>query len=161
VLPTRLKKIASMECGENEYIDTYLHGDAKTGVAVRVHAEDGASLESRALRANIHDLCLQIAAGKPAYIQKDDVPADLVEERERVFNAEISEDPKLREKPAPMIAGIVSGKLRKYFSETCLYEQRFIKDDKSTVAGFLCKAEAEAGTRLKVTGFIYAAIGKE
>jgi elongation factor Ts len=149
-----LRKIAYLEAGEGEYIDWYLHGDARIGASLRVRVKGGQSPEPAKIQAAVHDLCLQVAAKGPLYVSAGDVPPDMIEKAREGFRADIASDPKLSSKPEAMVEGIVAGKLRKYLSETCLYVQRFIRDEALDVGNFLEKLRSETGAGIEVTGFI-------
>jgi elongation factor Ts len=153
-----LKRIAYIEAGERECIDSYLHGDSSIGAAVRVRFEDPARADDAGLHAAIHDLCLQVAARHPLYISADAVPAEAIEKVKEKFSAEMAADPKLAAKSASILEGVAAGKLRKYFSETCLYGQRFIKDEAIDVGKFIARAGSETGARFEVTGFMRLAV---
>lgn len=150
-----------LEAGPGEISDRYIHGDGKIGAAIKASvAVSWLGREDQA-RAVLHDLCLQVAAKKPLYVAAPDVPNELVEAKEVEFRDEVAQDPKLAGKPATMAQGIVAGKMRKYISEICLLEQRFIKEEKSTVSQYLRSFGSADEEILKVTGFLRLAIGDE
>ena len=156
-----LKGIAFIRAEEGDYIDSYLHGDAKTGVAVRIHADDKACFENPKVLGYLHDLSLQIAAGNPSYIRREAVPLSIREDLERSISDEVENDAKYADKAESLKVGIVAGKVKKFLSGACLYEQRFIKDEKTTIAQLIDGIQREAGTRLSVVEFIRLAIAKE
>ena len=156
-----LKGIAFIQAGEGDYIDSYLHGDAKTGVAIRIHADDMACFENPKVLRSLHDLSLQVAASNPSYIRRESIPLPIREDLERSIRDEVENDAKYAGKPESMKAGIVAGKVKKFFSGACLYEQRFIRDEKTTIAQLIDGIQQEAGTRLFVVEFVRLAIAKE
>ncbi|HWP67981.1 MAG TPA: translation elongation factor Ts [Rectinemataceae bacterium] len=156
-----LKGIAFIQAGEGDYIDSYLHGDAKTGVAIRIHADDKACFENPKVLGGLHDLSLQVAANNPSYIRREAIPLSIREDLERSIREEVENDAKYADKPEPLKAGIVAGKVKKFFSGACLYEQRFIRDEKTTIAQLIDSIQRDAGTRLYVVEFVRLAIAKE
>lgn len=152
------RRVAHMASRPGELLDVYLHGDGTIGAAVRVAAEDPAVFGREELKVGVHDLCLQVAAKAPRYIDSDDVPAEDLREAEASFRAEIEADPKLSGKPQALLAQILAGKLRRHLSETCLYGQRFVKDESIEVGAFVELLGKKAETRLRVTGFLRLAI---
>ena len=156
-----LKGIAFIQGGEGDYIDSYLHGDAKIGVAVRIHADDDACFARPEILARLHDLSLQVAACSPSYISREAIPLPIREGLELSIRGEVDNDAKYADKAESLKAGIVAGKVKKFFSGACLYEQRFIRDEKTTIAQLIEAIQREAGTRLAVAGFIRLAIEKE
>ena len=113
-------------------------------VSVLVEVEGDASAEV------LNDLCLHIAAFSPAYITSDDVPAEIVAKEKEIAAAS---DPKLAGKPAEMLEKILAGKINRYFSEVCLVNQPWVKDDKSTFAKLY--------PALKIKRFVRWAVGEE
>lgn len=156
-----LKGIAFIQAGEGDYIDSYLHGDAKTGVVIRIHADDKACFENPKVLGCLHDLSLQVAASNPSYIRREAIPLSIREDLERSIRDEVENDAKYADKPESLKVGIVAGKVKKFLSGACLYEQRFIRDEKTTIAQLIDGIQREAGTRLSVVEFIRLAIAKE
>ena len=113
-------------------------------VSVLVEVEGDASAEV------LNDLCLHIAAFSPTYITSDDVPAEVVAKEKEIAAAS---DPKLAGKPAEMLEKILAGKINRYFSEVCLSNQPWVKDDKSTFAKLY--------PALKIKRFVRWAVGEE
>jgi elongation factor Ts len=104
-------------------VGSYVHHNAQVGVLIEVSAACPDSAKT--------DVCMHIAAMRPPYVNRDQVPAADVE-RERAAAREAAKG-----KPAPVVEKIVSGKLDRWFSEFVLLEQPFVKDDKQSVSAFL------------------------
>ena len=113
-------------------------------VSVLVEVEGDASAEV------LNDICLHIAAFSPAYITSDDVPAEVVAKEKEIAAAA---DPKLAGKPAEMLEKILSGKIGRFFSEVCLVNQPWVRDDKTTLA--------KKYPGVKIVRFARWAIGEE
>ena len=118
----------------------YIHGGGKIGVMVRVESSDGAS---EAALTVAKDCALQIAAMNPAYLNREAVPASVLEE-----------ETKMAAKPEQVRAKIAEGKVGKYFSENCLLEQTFVKDGSMTVQQYVDSAAKAAGTSIKVVEYV-------
>ena len=101
----------------------YHHMDGKVSVLVEVEGTDDAEL--------LNDICLHIAAFSPKYITSDEVPAEVIAKEKEIAAAA---DPKLAGKPAEMLEKILAGKIGRYFSEVCLVNQPWVRDDKTTLA---------------------------
>jgi len=108
-------------------VDSYIHMGGKIGVLVEASA--GASAEV------IHDVALQIAAAKPTYISKNEVPQDEIEKEKEILKAQAlnGENPK----PIAIIEKMVEGRIRKYYKEVCLLEQDFVKNGDFTIEKYL------------------------
>ena len=111
----------------------YIHMGGRIGVMVKVEAD----LNDAAALAAAKDCCMQIAAMNPAYMDKSVVPAADVEKEKSIILAQIKEDPKNASKPENILEKMVEGKINKFFEESCLLQQKFVKDDKTTVEKYL------------------------
>ena len=119
------------------FLASYIHLGGKLGVLIDMAGE--ATDEAKEVA---HELTLQIAFTKPAYLCKDAVPAEALEKEKEVLTAQIKNDEKLANKPEQIIAKMVEGRIKKYYEENCLLEQAFIKDDSKKIAELLKGAGA-------------------
>ncbi len=156
-----LKGIGFIDAGKREFLDTYLHGEGSIGVVVRIQAADPACFTNPEIRPLLHDLSLQVAARRPCFIGREDIPPNLLDEKRREFREEIAADPRFEGKTGALVGTVIEGKLRKYISTYCLLEQAFIKDEPLSVGDFLAMIQKKAGTSIQVTGFLRLAIGEE
>ncbi len=120
----------------------YHHMGGRVSVLVEVEGEASAEV--------LNDICLHVAAFNPAYNTPADVPAEVVAKEKEIAAAA---DPKLAGKPAEMLEKILAGKINRYFSEVCLSNQPWVKDDKSTFAKLY--------PQLKIKRFARWAVGEE
>ncbi len=102
-------------------LSSYLHGGGKVGVMVDVEGEYDETL--------LKDICLHIAAFSPAYVCSCEVPENVIEHEKEIAKAQLLE----QGKPENMIDKIVPGKINKWFSDVCLNDQPWIRDDKSSL----------------------------
>ncbi|MBO5099360.1 MAG: elongation factor Ts [Clostridia bacterium] len=117
---------------EGNVVD-YIHMGGKIGVMVKVEAD----LSNEAAIAAAKDVCMQIAAMNPTYMDKSVVPAADVEHEKNIIIAQMKEDPKNANKPENILEKMVEGKIGKFFEESCLLQQKFVKDDKTSVEKYL------------------------
>ena len=117
---------------EGNVVD-YIHMGGKIGVMVKVEAD----LSNEAAVAAAKDVCMQIAAMNPTYMDKSVVPAADVEHEKNIIIAQMKEDPKNANKPENILEKMVEGKIGKFFEESCLLQQKFVKDDKTSVEKYL------------------------
>ena len=108
-------------------IETYIHMGGKVGVMV--NAEPFTSGEQE-----LHDVALQIAAAKPSYISREEVPAEVVAKEKEILLAQLQNDEKNANKPKEILEKIVLGKVGKFYTENCLLDQAFVKDDSMTIS---------------------------
>ena len=107
------------------------------------------------------DVAMQIAAMTPLYLDPASVPAEVLDHEKGIIEAQLNEDPKFAGKPEKVIAGIVNGKVNKYYKENCLLEQEFVKAEKhENVQQYVNKVAKELGGDIKVTGFTRYAKGE-
>ncbi|MCH5146434.1 MAG: elongation factor Ts [Clostridiales bacterium] len=128
-------------------IETYIHMGGKVGVMV-----DAAAFTAGAEEV-LHDVALQIAASKPSYICREEVPADVLAKEKEIMLVQMQNDPKNASKPANILEKIVEGKLGKFYQDNCLLEQPFVKDDSLTVAQVI-------GNKFKVARFARFEMGE-
>lgn len=133
-------------------VASYIHFD-KIGVLVEVGCEDDTSLEHDTFKEVVKDVTLHIAASKPEYLSPDDVPADVVTAEREIF-AKQAEG-----KPANIVDKIVDGKMKKYYSQTCLLQQPFVKDGDRTVQELLDGCAKEVGDTVAIRRFLVYQIG--
>ena len=109
-------------------IETYIHMGGKVGVMVdAIDFKDGAE-------ETLHDVALQIAASKPGYVKADEVPAEVIAKEKEIMLVQMQNDPKNAKKPKEILEKIIDGKLGKFYSENCLVDQPFVKDDSQKVS---------------------------
>ena len=112
-------------------IETYIHMGGKVGVMVEAADFKAGSEET------LHDVALQIAAAKPGYVNKAEVPQEVLSKEKEIMLEQMKNDPKNASKPQNILEKIVEGKLGKFYSDNCLLEQAFVKDDSQTVASVI------------------------
>jgi len=132
-------------------VSTYIHGHGTTGVVVSFES-DVADKEGFAECAK--NIALQVAAMPVAYLDKESVPASVLEEEKTILIKQMQQDPKMANKPEQVLAKIVEGKLGKFYENNCLLEQAYVKDDSLSVAKYVASVAKELGGSIKVTGFV-------
>jgi elongation factor Ts len=106
-------------------------------------------------QALCRDLAMQVVATNPSYVQRADVPADVVQHERDTHVAQMSDSGK----PEPILERIVDGKMEKFYQEACLLEQPFIKDDSKTVGNLITDAVARLGENVIVRRFVRFEVG--
>jgi len=134
------------------FLVPYVHGGGKIGVMVKLESDIAADNEK--LLECGKNVALQIAAMNALYLNKEAVPAAVIEEETKVIMAQMAEDPKMASKPEQVRAKIAVGKLDKYYSENCLLEQSFVKDDSLTVQKYVDSVAKELGGSINVVQYV-------
>ncbi len=139
-------------------VDSYIHMGGKIGVLVEVNCETDFVARTDAFKALVHDIAMQIAAAKPIYVTKDEVPtAELDKERE-ILRAQAKNEPK--PKPDNIIDKMVEGRIEKYYKEVCLMEQTFVKDSDKTISTLIKEQIATIGEKISVRRFVRFEMGE-
>jgi len=137
-------------------IESYIHANGKVGVMVEVLAETDFVAKNDEFKAFAHDVALQIAAMKPKFIEPSEIPADELAKIKEDYKSEMA----ISGKPADIVYKIVEGKLGKYYSEVCLLNQPFVKDDSKTIGDLLTDLVAKIGEKIVVARFSRFEIGE-
>ena len=128
-------------------ISTYIHFNGKVGTMVQIETSDDNVATADGLKQTAADIAMHITATKPLALDKEGISSEVIEQ-EKVIAAE-----QVKNKPANIIDKIVEGKMKKFFVENCLVEQRFVKDDSKSVGQVLAEAAKEAGGEAKIKRF--------
>ena len=128
----------------------YVHGGGSIGVMVKLDTD----LPADKVFETGKDCALQVAAMNPAYLNRESVPAEVLENEKTIVMAQMAEDPKMASKPEQVRAKIAEGKVGKYYSENCLLEQAFVKDDKVTVGKYVENAAKALGGKINVVEYV-------
>ncbi|HUY15317.1 MAG TPA: translation elongation factor Ts [Terriglobia bacterium] len=139
-------------------VGSYIHPGAKIAVMVELNCESDFVARNGEFQALAHDLAMQVCATDPRYVRKEEVPAEMLQ-RERDI---LREQALASGKPEAMVERIVDGRLDKYYEDTCLYEQHFIKDatGNSTVRELINSKIAKFGENISVRRFARFKVGE-
>lgn len=137
-------------------VASYIHAGGKIGVLLEVNCETDFVAQTDAFKALVNDIGMHIAAMNPKYLSKEDVTVEDMEKEKSVYRAQLEAEGK----PANMIEKIVEGKMARYYSEMCLLEQPFIKDEEKTVGQLITTRSAETGEKMSVRRFVRFELGE-
>ena len=135
---------------------SYIHHGGRLGVLVELNCETDFVAKTDGFSDLAHSLAMQIAATNPLSIKRDDVDKSLLEREKAIF----SEQAKESGKPENILDKIVEGRVEKFFTESCLLEQQFIKDPERKVIDLLTEAVATLGENIIINRFTRYAIGE-
>jgi elongation factor Ts len=142
------KKVAERTAGDG-LIESYIHSNGRVGVLVQVRCETDFVARTDDFKELAHELALQIAGANPLYVSRAEVPNEVLEKEREIYREQL----KGEGKPENMWDTIIEGKLNKYFSDVCLLEQSFIKDDTKTIQQILEEHIAKLGEKIEVGKF--------
>ena len=132
-------------------VSTYIHGLGATGVIVSFDTDVADKAEFAECAKNV---ALQTAAMPVQYLDKDSVPASVLEEEKAILIKQMEQDPKMAGKPQQVLENIVKGKLGKFYENNCLLHQAYVKDDSMSVEKYVASVAKELGGSIKVTGYV-------
>ncbi len=136
-------------------IESYVHLNGKIGVLIEINCETDFVARTDDFKELTKNLAMQIAASAPLYIDKSQVPQDVVEKEKDLYESQVKNKPeKIKEK-------IVEGKLEKFFQEVCLLVQPFIRDTSITVDDYLTSKIAKMGENVAIRRFVRYQLGEE
>ncbi len=147
-------KKASRVAGQG-MIESYIHTGNRIGVMLELNCETDFVARNAEFKSTARELAMQVAAASPAYVSRDEVPADIVEKEKDIYRSHT------KGKPAEVTEKIVNGKLEKYFAETCLLEQPFIKDPNVKVNELITQLVSKLGENIMVKRFARFEVGEE
>ena len=137
------------------WVGHYIHSNGKIGVLVEVNCETDFVAKNDQFQELCRDLSMQVAAMSPLTVRPEELPSEEVERERAVFTEQV------KDKPAEVQGKIVEGKLKKWYSEVCLLEQSFVKDDKKSVQDYINEKIATIGENITVARFVRMQLGGE
>ncbi|MDR1591135.1 MAG: translation elongation factor Ts [Puniceicoccales bacterium] len=135
-------------------IESYIHGGGRIGVLLELNCETDFVAKNSEFKKLSRDICMHIAAANPSYVSRENVPADVIGNEREIAGAQAAG------KPQHAIDKIVEGKLEKWYQQTCLLEQPFVKDQEKTVNDYVTAAIAMIGENIRIGRFSRFQIGE-
>jgi elongation factor Ts len=136
-------------------IGSYIHMD-KIGVMIEVNCETDFVARTDDFREMVKDVAMHVAAANPGYLSREEVPQDVIEREKEIYRAQVTN------KPPQVVDKIVEGKLEKFFSETCLLDQIFVKDpdQKKKIKDLITEKVSKVGENIVVRRFVRYQLGE-
>ena len=131
-------------------VEAYVHSNARVGVLVSLACETDFVARNADFRQLAHELALHIAAMDPRYLAPADVPQDVLEKEREIYRDQV----RAEKKPEAMVEKIVEGKMQKFYKDTCLLEQTFVKDESKTIKDLIVEATAKIGEKIEIREFV-------
>lgn len=138
-------------------IGSYIHFDNKTAAIVEVNCETDFVANTDDFRALAKDIAMHIASTNPLSISPDQIPADVVERERAVYMEQAKEEGK----PEEIAAKIVEGRIQKFFKESTLLAQPFVKDPDKTIEQLITEVSGTVGEKIEVARFARMKIGEQ
>jgi elongation factor Ts len=149
-------KKASRDAKEG-LVGHYVHPGARMASIIEVNCETDFVARTPEFQTLVKDLAMQVVAARPRFLKPEDVPAEVLEQEKAIFRKQLEKEGK----PAHIIDRIIEGKLNKFYEETCLMEQTFIKDNSLKIKDMVTNAIARLGENIRVRRFARFEVGAE
>lgn len=137
-------------------VDSYIHMGGRVGVLLEVNCETDFVANSDQFRTLVHDIALQIAASNPLYVKPEDVPAEVLEKEKAILRAQALEEGK----PEKIVDKMVEGRIKSYYEDNCLLNQKYVKDPSKTIEQVVVEATAQIGEKISVRRFVRYEMGE-
>lgn len=137
-------------------VTSYIHSGGRIGVLLEVNSETDFVARTEDFKNFANNVAMHIAASNPLGVSSDEIPEDQIQKEKEILSAKNREDGKKEE----MIEKIVSGQIKKWLSENCLLEQRYVKNPDVTVADYLKDTVAKIGENLVIRRFVRFELGE-
>lgn len=138
-------------------IGSYIHTNRMIGVLVELGCETDFVARNEDFLQLQKDIAMQIAAMNPGYISEKDIPEKVIEKEKEIYREQM----KNSGKPDHVIEKIIEGKLKKFYTEVCLLNQKFFKDDKLTIEALIAEKIHKLGENITVKRFVRYQVGEE
>ncbi|MDR2091366.1 MAG: translation elongation factor Ts [Clostridiales bacterium] len=148
----------SLRIASQGVVDSYIHLGGKVGVLLEVNCETDFVAKSDPFKELVHNIAMHVAAAKPLYVSKEEVPEDTVAKEKNIFRAQALNEPK--PKPANIIEKMIEGRVSKFFKEICLLEQDYVKEPSKTIATLINEAVGTIGEKITVRRFARFEMGE-
>jgi elongation factor Ts len=137
-------------------VSAYIHGEGKVGVLVEVNCETDFVARTEQFKQFVKDISMHIAAAQPQYVRSEEVPADVVAKEKEIAVAQMASSGK----PAAVLEKIAEGKIKKFYEDTCLLNQAYVKDPDKTIEQLLKETIATLGENISIRRFTRFALGE-
>jgi elongation factor Ts len=147
----------SSKAAKDGVIASYIHMGGRIGVLVEVNCETDFVAKTDDFQLLAKDLTMHVAAANPLYVKAEDIPSDIIEREKEIYKSQALAE----KKPEKIWDKIIEGKLKKYYEDVCLLNQKFIKDTDITVEILLNNMIAKTGENIVIRRFVRFQLGEE
>jgi len=147
----------SSRAAKDGMVASYIHMEGKIGVMVEVNCETDFVAKTDNFRAMVKDIAMHIAAANPTYLNPDDVPEEVMEQEKSIYR----EQALAEGKPEKIVDKIIDGKIKKFYEEVCLLEQKFVKDMDITIQTLVNNMIANTGENIVLRRFSRYQLGED
>lgn len=147
----------SSKAAKDGVIASYIHMGGKIGVLVEVNCETDFVAKTDNFQQFAKDITMHIAAANPLFVNPDEIPVEVIEREKEIYRSQLLAE----KKPEKIWDKIIEGKLKKYYEDVCLINQKFIKDTAITIETLVNNMIAKTGENIVIRRFIRYQLGEE
>ena len=137
-------------------VESYIHLNGKIGVMVEVNCETDFVAKTPDFKAFVHSIAMHIAAAKPLYVTKEEVPQAEIDAEKEIIRAQALNEGK----PEKIVDKIVEGRISKFYKEVCLMEQQYILDTDTTIGQMVNDQVVKVGEKISIRRFVRYEMGE-
>lgn len=137
-------------------VEAYIHGGGRIGVLLELNCETDFVAKTDDFKALCRDIAMQIAAGKPEYVSREEISQEVIEKEKEIFRAQALNEGK----PEKIVDKMVDGRIEKYYKEVCLLEQLYIKDTDKTIQQIINETISKIGENISIRRFVRYEVGE-
>lgn len=137
-------------------VESYIHLGGRIGVMVEVNCETDFVAKTPEFKSFVRDIAMHIAAAKPEYVNRDEVPAAVLEKEKEILRVQALNEGK----PEKIVERMVEGRLKKFYEDNCLLDQNFVKDPDKTIQNLITEKIATIGENISVRRFVRYEMGE-
>ena len=152
----QIRRNARLEVKGSGAVAAYIHLGGKIGVLLEVSAGKDETVNHDDFKQLVRDITLHIAAASPVCLNRNEVPATLVERERAIYREQAPKD-----KPAEMIEKIIDGKMGKFYAGACLLEQGFVKNPEQTITALVAATSKNLSDTIEIRAFVRYQVGEE
>ncbi|RMG09448.1 MAG: translation elongation factor Ts [Acidobacteria bacterium] len=141
-------------------VGAYIHMGGKVGVLVEINCESDFVARSEEFQQLVKDIAMHIAASAPRYVRREDVPEEVLNKEREILMEQLKNDPKNAGKPEEVLKKIIEGRLNKFYEETVLLDQPFVKDPSKTVGELIIEKIASIKENISIRRFTRYKMGE-
>ncbi len=147
----------SSKAAKDGVVASYIHMGGRIGVMVEINCETDFVAKTEAFQTLAKDIAMQIAAANPSYLNPENIPENILEKEKEIYRSQVLAEGK----PEKIIDRIIEGKLKKYYEDVCLLEQKFVKDTDISVGTLVNDMIVKTGENIIVRRFARFQLGEE
>lgn len=147
----------SSKAAKDGTVASYIHMGGKIGVLVEVNCETDFVAKTDDFQTMARDIAMHVAASNPLYVRSEEIPPTVLDREKEIYRTQLREE----KKPEKIWDKIIEGKLKKYYEDVCLVEQKFIKNQDITVGTLVSNMIAKTGENIVIRRFARFQLGEE